>query len=215
MSDAASWRSRAMLMTDPESYREDAMEFRLTYEGPLLGASRSSTRSEHKHAIRTYFHWQLKRLWDTHPILRHKYNDGPDIKHELRRDELKQRFCMGDNKFVPLITDDLCLTCHLDILFLRPDPPGNLLSSGDIDNRLKTLFDALRLPKVGEFSGDLADDLNPLYCLLEDDGIISQISVETDMMLQSVNGNYDRNAARLIISVTAKPYIMTWNNADF
>jgi hypothetical protein len=35
----------------------------------------------------------------------------------------------------------------LNILFLRADIPGKVVQSGDIDNRLKTLFDALRMPQ--------------------------------------------------------------------
>jgi hypothetical protein len=35
------------------------MEFRLTYEGLLLGASRNNTRASHKHEIRRVLHHQL------------------------------------------------------------------------------------------------------------------------------------------------------------
>lgn len=35
----------------------------------------------------------------------------------------------------------------MEITLLRPEPPGSIVSSGDIDNRLKTLFDALELAK--------------------------------------------------------------------
>ena len=39
----------------------DDMEFRLTYEGPLLGASKTDTRATHKHAIRCHFQrWPAK-----------------------------------------------------------------------------------------------------------------------------------------------------------
>lgn len=44
------------------SLDDSAMEFRLIYDGQLLGASRNNTRSEHKHDIRRVFHAQLKRL---------------------------------------------------------------------------------------------------------------------------------------------------------
>lgn len=52
---------------------------------------------------------------------------------------------------------------------------------GDIDNRLKTLFDALRLPnQTNELVGydNPAPDENPFFCLLEDDSLITHVSVE-------------------------------------
>jgi hypothetical protein len=50
---------------------------------------------------------------------------------------------------VPFVRKTGGLTkCALDILFLRRDNPGNLIASGgDIDNRLKVLFDGLRMPE--------------------------------------------------------------------
>jgi hypothetical protein len=46
---------------------------------------------------------------------------------------------IGDLHFVPLVRESLCLTCELDILFLREGEPG-VMERGqryDIDNRLK------------------------------------------------------------------------------
>jgi hypothetical protein len=63
------------------------------------------------------------------------------------RDFLAGQFARNGYNFVPLVTERLLLLCRLDVLFLRPDPPGSLIKSGDIDNRLKTLFDALRMPE--------------------------------------------------------------------
>ena len=48
------------------------MEFRLTYDGPLPSAQngQSPTKRDIKHNMRTVFHHQLKRLWDTTPFLK-------------------------------------------------------------------------------------------------------------------------------------------------
>jgi hypothetical protein len=76
----------------------------------------------------------------------------------------------------------------LEIDFLRPGPPGSLLTSGgDIDNRLKTLFDALRVPKASEIpSGDAPGPAEePLHCLLEDDALIGSLAVGTDRFLDT------------------------------
>jgi hypothetical protein len=70
---------------------------------------------------------------------------------------------------------------------LRPEPPGALITQGgDIDNRLKTLFDALRMPhNLSELpKGSVPDvDQDPFFCLLEDDNLITAVSVKTDRLL--------------------------------
>jgi hypothetical protein len=53
---------------------------------------------------------------------------------------------VGQNHFAPLVTDKLHLICDLKVTMLRPGEPGGVISVGDIDNRLKTLFDALSIP---------------------------------------------------------------------
>ncbi len=60
-----------------------------------------------------------------------------------------------------------------------------LIQSGDIDARLKTIFDALRLPKNLDEAGGVGPqtDENPFFCLLEDDKLISEIKVTTDSLL--------------------------------
>ena len=222
LADELSSRScceKFVIRTDPDFDADGvAMEFKLTYEGRLLGASTGRSRASHKHEIRKAFHPQLKRLWNVHPILNNKKMDGPGVEPDSRLDVLASRFSVGDYNFVPLVTRDLHLLCGLHVLFLRPDAPGDILRSGDIDNRLKTLFDALRRPtETGEFGGyDQPDeDEKPFFCLLEDDSLVSQIAVETDILLQDVGGRFDDNAARLVISVTLKPYMATWDNTGF
>jgi len=51
---------------------------------------------------------------------------------------------VSGKKFLPLVRQSLSLVCKLDILFLRKEEPGGIITqSGDIDNRLKTLFDGI------------------------------------------------------------------------
>jgi hypothetical protein len=68
---------------------------------------------------------------------------------------------------------------------MRRDSPGNLVTSGgDIDNRLKTLLDALRVPDVIKGMPDMpSEDEDPFFCLLEDDCLITALSVTTDTLL--------------------------------
>jgi hypothetical protein len=74
---------------------------------------------------------------------------------------------------------------------------------GDIDNRLKTLFDALRVPGVPQ---EIASNTRPSsanephFTLLEDDALIARINVETDQLLAAP----DPSQVRLIIRVNIR-----------
>ena len=194
------------------------MDFRLTYEGPLPAASQGNRRVYDKHRIRKALHPQLRRLWSLHPLLRDMKTDGPGIKEQPMVDFLAQQYQMGNYQFVPLVIGRFKIACKIGVLLLRPDPPGEqLIKSGDIDNRIKVLFDALRIPHALDEIGnnDPDKDETPFYCLLEDDAMINHIDVETDILLQDVNGKYDSNAVRLIMTVNLKPYLATWENSGF
>jgi hypothetical protein len=219
---------------------DDVLEFRLLYSGQVLGASRSDTRAAHKHAIRRELHPQLMRLWNTHRGLKEMahflqndwHNKYPDYNEEVWRkggytlenpkewtaDEMQElglrylaekweRFGCG---FIPLITSDFCLRCAIDILFLRPENTGALIQSGDLDNRVKTIFDALRIPaNLDECGGSLPEE-NPMYCLLEDDKLISEIRVNTDQLLQLPRTPHlSVNDAFLILHVRIEPTSQT------
>ena len=216
--------SRVVLKTDPEAcVGEAAMEFRLTYEGQLYGMSaRSSHRAGHKHEIRRVFHKQLRRYWELHPYLRvatvsHR-RAGQVQPPRLLRDHLSKEYSRCGYNFVPLVTPSLSLICAVDILFLRPSLPGEVMASGDLDNRLKTIFDALRVPEnqseLGGYDVPL-DDEKPFYCLLSDDKLISHVSVETDTLLQPTGEKEDANDARLVIAIKLRPFDVGWDNISF
>jgi hypothetical protein len=203
------------------------MQLRLTYSGFLMGSNKSDTRAKHKHEIRKVFHTQLKRFWDHHPYLKIASMVHPtsglavpdkDGKIRLVRDHLAAQFTKNGYQFVPLAGSNWHLHCSLSILFLRPDVPGGLLKSADIDNRLKTLFDALRMPANQSELGGYevpGEDETPFFCLLEDDALIANVSVDTDMLLEAVDGTYDANHARLVITVNVRPYVLGWQTINF
>jgi hypothetical protein len=221
--------NRAVLMHDPDfDSCEEALEFRLTYEGELVGASRKDTRARHKHEIRRVFHKQLRRLWEITPALANARNTDPAsgrLRFDAPKGPVFTRFAwLGDQfqrsgyNFVPLVTEDLSLLCGISILFLRPDPPGSLIKSGDIDNRLKTLFDAFRVPaSQAELGGylDPQDDEHPFCCLLEDDKLITSVSVETDRLLAVLSDPPNTNDVRLVITVSLRRAERNWANDPF
>jgi hypothetical protein len=155
------------------------MRFTLTYFGDL----RANARPDHKHDLRKAFHKQLVTLWQQQPLAdSRRWFDGSNnnVSINLNRQ-------IGEFRFVPLVSPELHLICELDIFMLRPEPPGAIVTQGgDIDNRLKTLFDALRTPhnesELPKGSSPEAGE-NPFFCLLEDDLLISAVSVRTDRLL--------------------------------
>ena len=192
------------------------MEFRLTYAGELLGASRNNPRAHHKHEIRKAFHPQLKRLWRITPQLSGlrdpptemlRFSNYPESRSRI--DALAERFSRNGYSFVPLVTEDLEVSfCGIEILFMRSDPPGALIQSGDIDNRLKTIFDALRIPHSKDELGGYdtpSEDEQPFFCLLQDDKLITKVSVETDSLLELPSEPLNVNDVRLVVKVTIQP----------
>ena len=156
------------------------IDFTLTYEGPIPSGS-NAARVVEKQAIRRQFHPQLARWWETGALAA--------TLAEIRKNRTiwdKFIFCRlaADTgfTFVPLVIRDLKLVCSLDILFLRPEGDPLVKNDGDLDNRLKVIFDALRMPheRVEIPNGDQpADNERPyFYCLVEDDSLITGVSVE-------------------------------------
>ncbi len=188
--------------------RYEEMQFRLIYEGQLPAASTSSTRRDEKHAIRKVVHRQLLELWKNHPFLK-RFVEGVTMPI-AGGDPRTVMSAMADNfarcgyRFLPLISNARGIACSLEILFLRRDHPGDLIKSGgDIDNRIKVLFDALRIPQqCNEVQGfSPAPDEDPFLCLLEDDSLITELTVTTDRLLTPSAGGHSVNDVHLIINV--------------
>jgi hypothetical protein len=187
---------------DVEERSGDTVQFRLIYDGRLPAASVSDTRSTVKHAIRKALHPQLDELWSFHPALeRIARHTDEQVGAVFSGDA----FARCGYRFVPLICNAFGLTCSLDILFLRRDMPGGLIrSGGDIDNRLKVLFDALRVPQnCSELAGATPEphEANRFFCLLEDDALITELRVTTDWLLTPRADGESVNDVRLIIQV--------------
>ena len=102
-----------------------------------------------------------------------------------------------------MVCKKLSFVCHLDITLLRPQVSGEIVHhSGDIDNRLKTLFDSLSMPQnKNQLPKDAREHKAIFYSLLEDDALITKVSVESDRFLEAVE---DESEVLLIIRVNTK-----------
>ncbi len=182
------------------------MEFRLIYEGPLQG---QGAKSEHKWAIRRALHPQLQRLWQQRPLA----EAAPALlAHPARPGQVSVIVEKGGRLFAPLVTQRLDLYAELSVLLFRQQPRGTLITDGgDIDNRLKTLLDGLRVPH-GPMEGQPrlpgAPDPSPFFCLMEDDSLVSKVSVESEQLLRPARPE----EVVAIISVHVKKNVLTHAN---
>ena len=161
------------------------MEFTLTYRGPL----RANRGAVEKHALRRHFHGQLRELWEESPLSGYKHLIAwpPNIsKPSVIRE-------VHGHRFAPLVSSQIDFVAALDILLLRPGAPGALVTQGgDLDNRLKTLLDALKVPSeptaLPSGSAPEAGE-EPFFCLLEDDALVTALAIRTDRLLEPASPN--------------------------
>jgi hypothetical protein len=219
-----------------------SMEFRLVYDGQLRSGQGGGS-SANKHEIRKAIHQQLAKLWEAVPDLKmrsspHSILNAPPAKgiaghagHSVTMaaaierpslwETLGSQFRGCDYRFVPLVSNHLKLTCSLDILLLWQDRIVPVGPAGDIDNRLKTLFDALQIPQS-------CSDVDPpterdefLFVLLENDNLITDVRVTTDRMLTPYvrtpgqGASHPENFVRLVINVKVQPSIVGFENLAF
>lgn len=158
------------------------MELTLFYRG-VLGSNKGKAE---KHSLRRVFHRQLALFWSQNPLKDYRHLWEPTNK--LHSENADIRRPLGSYEFVPLVNERLNLVADIHIQLLRPEPPGLIRAqAGDLDNRVKTLLDALRMPRLSnEVPHDATpnDDERPFFCLLEDDALINSFSVTTHRWLE-------------------------------
>lgn len=184
------------------------MRLMLHYRGSL----KANAGPAHKHELRRHFHLQLKQLWTQKPLAEMKAwlrsEKSPGAYHFLRP--------LGPYTFAPLVTEQIDAVADIKITLLRPEAPGGLITQGgDIDNRLKTLFDALSMPPQPNAlpAGAVpASDEIPLFCLLEDDNLIVSVAVTTEQLLEPVS---DASLVDVTIAVETRVTRHTMSNGIF
>ena len=80
------------------------------------------------------------------------------------------------------------------------------------------MFDCLQVPDANQGYETIRPEADecPFFCLLENDKMISKISVETDLLLEDLRGEApNEHDARLVITVRLRPYEMNLLNLQF
>lgn len=201
----------------PSIQGESTVEFRLMYQGILTANGGVAD----KFAIRRQFHPQLRNLCAEQPSLRSQLIAWGHVEAQQTLGEdwnQEAAFSFGVKRladthlngfsFIPLSRKEWHLRCSLDVLFLRREKPGRVFMHGDIDNRFKTLFDALQMPRLGQDVGSEipGPDEDPFFVLLQEDDLIADVSLTTDRLLDvPVEHQFHRDYCVLVIGVKLIP----------
>ena len=223
---------------DPK--RPSLMKFRLTYEGEI--PSGQSSPGQAKVEMRKSFHNQLERLWERTNFLKNATTTSaskPESQVQVRalsggslysglgtlgdkslpyNEAIGNLYRQNGYRFVPIAREDAGLRCGLDILFLRSDGFHSPVTAGDLDNRVKTIIDALKRPKnANELKDYSGEDDSLFYVLLDDDDLLDALTVETGELLSPNPSGDHRNPrwSKIVVNVTITPYAVDGFNIAY
>lgn len=153
-----------------QTVNEESVSISFKYKGPLPSGGRKSPRSKEKQLIRRQLNLQIAKYMENPP---------PEIFGLSTSNERKS---IGTFVFQPIICKGRGISCELEIKVFSRTPFGTVYSHGDLDNRIKTLFDALCTPNKDQLTDtDSPTDKESLFwILLEDDSLITDFSVKTE-----------------------------------
>jgi hypothetical protein len=178
------------------------MEIVLTYEGRI-----PSKRTDLSAVwdMRTAFHHQLRKLWGKVPF---------DILKEWEDSNFAAQApnflkVVGDHTFVPLYGEKIRVGVDLDIRLLTGLPEKkNVITAGDLDNRIKRIIDALQAPtQPGEMLPNMPA-IRRWHCLVENDSSVLALKAT----LGSYLGNDDPSVAFVTIVVRPIAMAVTFEN---
>jgi hypothetical protein len=182
---AAIIRFREAIATDLEMLR-----FSLKYEGELKSTTDRRTRVADKNRLRWHFSDQLEALLCRGDFSRiQTRNREPDNETGNGITLDLSKIGGGEIKgvyYIPVIDRTFIAVCSLAIRLDRSERPGSLFEhgndgDGDLDNRLKTLLDALRVPHNENEARQHETEPNKrtCVCLFEDDSMVTALNIET------------------------------------
>lgn len=162
-----------------------SVEIILKYDGEIPCEQNGRGQRDFKQNLRQYFSNRLRRLWRDDENLSHWHTVGlPQAKrkkriHVIDNPDHYPFFSASMCGFVnvPIVTFHNKLYCALDIKLIGD---AAMKSFKDVDNRLKVVLDALRMPRQ---SSEVPESMQgngseQLFCLLEDDSLIKKFCVE-------------------------------------
>lgn len=187
------------------------MKFKLLYYGDIL--TNPKKRAQHIADIRMQFHPQLKKLMEFKPW----DNLSKFMMPNAKKSPIITRH-IGGIDWNPIITPNLKMIAELDILLMHPEIVG--VPRSDIDNRVKTILDGLRCPQnEHEIGQNTPRDIGPIYTLLDDDHLVTKLTVNTSHLLSPNafvgRGQKSPDAVFMLIDVNVRVTEGTLENLPF
>jgi hypothetical protein len=216
------------------------MDFLLRYRGELPAHKQCA---EEKNAIRSRLHLQLFHMSQAQPLMGGvfdpKIETAKMVGRRMNVDHLRKpafdtaaptlgpnlffRVAVGDYFFIPLVSRPHELVCESEIRWLRRERAGSLVQEGgDLDNRLKNLFDSLRMPHSPDELKGLSSGFRGqnMLCLLEDDALITKFSIDTHRIWEPLDlgdlaDGVNETDVQIDMRVTIKSSHPMWGNIGF
>lgn len=186
------------------------MQITLKYRGivPSAQSGGGNKKTEHISKMRLCFHEQLKKLWGQPPF--QVLKDWLETGFEASAPDFTQT--VSTVRYLPFFDEKrigIAVGLKITLLSGEPNNAPQLISKGDLDNRIKSIIDALQPPQSNSQSDDEVK-LNDIYCLMGDDEAVKEIKATTRPFLasQSHNDNF------VIIEVTPIPQRVTISNIE-
>lgn len=184
------------------------MEFCLHYSGRL----RSQDRAAGKHKIRQELHEQICALAKCDAFAGLLLDD---LQGKRKPGERAMYTEHAGKRYWFLIPEHLKIAVDINITILVPHDVGVVVhNGGDIDNRVKTLFDSLRVPAAPSeipASDDFDYSKGGMYCLLQDDKLINRVSIQT----YRDYAPHSRDSVRCQIEIKTRITSAVWANLSF
>jgi hypothetical protein len=200
------------------------MKFHLSFEGSLPSTGNGNDANPRPAklkaiwAIRDAIFPQLEHLASTHAAFSGRTTGSRVLMHSLIPAILIENY-----RFKALVKARFKVKCGLKIDLLVNHEPGSVFTKhGDLDNRLKTLLDGLRLPQGAH---EIKTNMQPKYldargnpdyylCLLENDVLITALDIEMQRNLSPPIGA-GGDHVRANIKVTLEPTEDSHENEAF
>lgn len=187
------------------------MKFKLLYFGEIF--TNPKKRSQHIADIRMQFHPQFKKLLEHHPW----DNLTQYMMPNAQKSPISTKH-IGGIDWNPIITPNLNLLAEIEIQLFHPEIVG--VAHSDVDNRVKTILDGLRCPQnEHEIGENTPRNIGPIYTLLDDDHLVTKLSVNTSHLLSDAifkkpkeNGN---DTVFMLIDVNVRVEEGTLENLPF
>jgi hypothetical protein len=196
------------------------MRFHLAFEGAL--PSSGNVNSEHPKSSKLKAIWAIRdnvNLQLVHLVATHHAFSGRSGASRALMHALIPPIVVDGHAFCAIARARFKVRCGLKIDLLVNHEPGSVITkAGDLDNRLKTLIDGLRVPagrqEIKTFTSSEKLAADKYVCLLEDDVLITSLQIAMARNLAfPQNAGQDHVKANIV--VTIEPSERTFENEAF